>query len=76
MRSIAPRIAYANPSVPFSISPYRDPRSAEKSKDPKDPSRNADWKLTEEKPQAQMVVEFGTSLSIWNGAAYACFVME
>jgi hypothetical protein len=56
--SIAPRIAYSNPSIPINIHRLRDPRGAEKSKDPKDPNRHSDWALGEAKPTPEMVVDF------------------
>ncbi|RZK29224.1 MAG: hypothetical protein EOO61_20930 [Hymenobacter sp.] len=58
MASIAPRIAYSNPSIPINIHRLRDPRGAEKSKDPKDPNRASDWALGEAKPTPEMVVDF------------------
>jgi hypothetical protein len=55
---MAPRIAYSNPSVTFDFKPLRDPRGAEKTKDPKDPNRASDWKMGEPKPTPEMVVSF------------------
>ena len=53
-----PRIAYSNPTVQFDLQPLKDPRGAEKSKDPKDKSRNPDWQLGEPRPVQEMVVGF------------------
>jgi hypothetical protein len=61
LRTIVPRIAYSNPAVQFDIQPLKDPRGAEKSKDPKDKSRNPDWQLGEARPIQEMVVSFSKS---------------
>jgi hypothetical protein len=61
LKSYAPRIAYSNPSIPINILRIRDPRSGEKSKDPKDPNKQAEWTVGEAKPTPEMVVDFGTS---------------
>ena len=61
LRTIVPRIAYSNPSVQFDMQSLKDPRGAEKSKDPKDKSRDPDWQLGEPRPAQEMVVAFSRS---------------
>lgn len=58
LRTIVPRIAYSNPSVQFDMQSLKDPRGAEKSKDPKDKSRDPDWQLGDPRPAQEMVVAF------------------
>lgn len=55
LRTIAPRIAYANPTLPIAINRYKDPRS--KSLDPKSPHAGAaPW--TDGAPGASLTVSF------------------
>lgn len=55
LRTIAPRIAYANPSLPFIVERTKDPRS--KSKDPNGPNAGAkQWE--EGQPGPSVVVDF------------------
>lgn len=59
IRSIAPRIAYANPTLPFHINRIRDPRS--KHLNPKSPDAGAAaW--DNGMPPAELIVEIGSSL--------------
>ncbi|WVQ99860.1 hypothetical protein IAU59_007003 [Kwoniella sp. CBS 9459] len=54
LRNHAPRLAYANPTLPFTIERIRDPRT--KSKDPNNPDKDAVWK--DGMPKPEMVVSF------------------
>ncbi|RSH88592.1 hypothetical protein EHS25_002819 [Saitozyma podzolica] len=54
LRTIAPRLAYSNPSLPIRVDRIRDPRT--KSKDPKSPDAGAQaW--DDGVPSGEMVVE-------------------
>ncbi|WVR07389.1 hypothetical protein IAU60_004430 [Kwoniella sp. DSM 27419] len=55
LRTHAPRLAYANPSLPIHVERIRDPRS--KSKDPKSPDAGAVWK-DGVMPKPEMIVAF------------------
>jgi hypothetical protein len=69
-RTIAPRIAYANPTLPFAVERIRDPRS--RSVDPKSPDAGASWdagkgeggeggevKGARGVPEGELIVELG-----------------
>lgn len=60
-KTIAPRIAYANPSLPFTIERIRDPRS--KSLDDKSPDAGATWDGeavgVKGVPEGELIVELG-----------------
>ena len=56
MKEFAPRIAYANPTVPFEVERIRDPRT--KALDPKGPDVGSTW---DEQPEGQLTVTLGES---------------
>ncbi|EIW67360.1 hypothetical protein M231_02498 [Tremella mesenterica] len=57
IKTYAPRIAYANPSISMSFERIPDPRS--KSKDPKDKNKSADISLWENgQPEPELFVEY------------------
>ncbi|OCF37784.1 hypothetical protein I316_00008 [Kwoniella heveanensis BCC8398] len=55
LRNHAPRLAYANPTLPFTIERIRDPRT--KSKDPNNPDKGAVWEGGV-MPKPEMVIAF------------------
>ncbi|WVF72641.1 hypothetical protein IAT40_007459 [Kwoniella sp. CBS 6097] len=55
LRSHGPRLAYANPTLPINVERIRDPRT--KSKDPKNPDKDAVWK-DGVMPKPEMIVSF------------------
>jgi hypothetical protein len=69
VRTIAPRLAYANPTLPFQIDRLRDPRS--KALDPKSPDAGVGaWEGG--MPKASLRVEIGASF----GVPCLCFEAE
>ncbi|WWD18933.1 hypothetical protein CI109_103389 [Kwoniella shandongensis] len=55
LRNYAPKLAYANPSLPIQIERIRDPRS--KHRNPKSPDAGAVWENGEQ-PKPEMIVSF------------------
>lgn len=56
LRTYAPRIAYANPTLAFAVERIRDPRT--KTVNPNNPNKGAEWENGEQ-PGSTMVVELG-----------------